>query len=135
MPKVNDRRSIVRIFWSSPNTQPPEGSETLPDGRTLWACTVLDRAYEREIVAEHAPRVKPGCGWCHGWSAYYPPVTRWSPERKANTRRRRLRARLERQVPLLADMEEADELSRRPSYFSASGIEATDRERDARDRC
>ncbi|MBB2164544.1 hypothetical protein HLH26_08315 [Gluconacetobacter sp. 1b LMG 1731] len=57
---------------------------------------------------------------------------RWSGERKAAARRRNLRRRLDRAVPLFADQLEADELARRPAYFDASSIEDEERRREER---
>jgi hypothetical protein len=43
--------AVVSVQWGNPYREPPE------DGpRILWACTVLDRAYEAEILA-HADSV------------------------------------------------------------------------------
>lgn len=123
-------RAILRIFWGNPNTRPPADTPTLPDGRTLWACTVLDRCAERAVREQEAPQVAPGSGWCHGWEAMLPPPKRWSGRRKAATRRRNLRRRLEKAVPLFADQYEAEALAARPAYFDADAIEAADSESD-----
>ncbi len=47
------------------------------------------------------------------------PVRRWSKEAKARARRRNLKRRLEKRVPLFASIFEAEELARRPDYYSA----------------
>lgn len=113
----------MSVFWANPNTMPPSQSDTLPDGRSLWLCTILDRGVEREIISQYAPRVRPGSGWSHGWSPLLDLPKRWSGPRKAAARRRNLRKRLEKAVPLFADQFEEQELQRRPDYFDADSIE------------
>jgi hypothetical protein len=122
-------RAVLSVAWGNPCSSPPSDVETLPDGRTLWACTVLDRAVEEDIRAANAPGVAPGSGWCHRWSEVPRPVKPWSGERKAATRRRNLRARLDKAVPLFADQLEAEEIARRPGYFDPAAIEAADARR------
>lgn len=124
-------RAILTVFWANPFTQPPTSVDTLSDGRTLWACTVLDRAQERAVIAAYAPQIVPGSGWSHGWSPVLDAPKRWSGARKAATRRRNLRDRLQKAVPLFADQLEAEELARRPGYFDADAIAAQDAARDA----
>ncbi len=46
------------------------------------------------------------------------PIRRWSQDAKAKTRRRNLRRRLEKAVPLFADLLEAAEIARRQHYFA-----------------
>jgi len=46
--------AVVTVSWASPPTRPPEAIETLPDGRTLRACTILDPAQESAIVCANA---------------------------------------------------------------------------------
>lgn len=61
----------------------------------------------------------PGAGYSIGWELVtQQPIRRWSPEAKGKARRRNLRKRLEKKVPLFADMFEQDELARRPSYYA-----------------
>ncbi|WP_240554549.1 hypothetical protein [Acetobacter cibinongensis] len=116
-------RALVSVFWANPNTMPPPTSDTLPDGKSLWLCTILDWSVEREIISHYAPRVRPGSGWSHGWSPLLDPPKRWSGTRKAAARRRNLRRRLEKAVPLFADQFEEQELQRRPDYFDPDSIE------------
>ncbi|ARW11945.1 hypothetical protein [Acetobacter sp. DmW_136] len=116
-------QALVSVFWANPNTMPPSESDTLPDGRSLWLCTVLDRRVEREIIFQYAPRVRPGSGWSYGWSPLLDPPQRWSGKRKADARRRNLRKRLEKTVPLFADQFEEQELRRRPDYFDPDSID------------
>ncbi len=116
--------STIYVYWSDPYTAPPEDVETLDDGRTLWACSILDRSVEREVQAVHAPVFKPGSGWSFGWSPIWPERKKWSPERKAQTRRTRLRRRLDKKFPLFAEMFEAQEVRHRPAYFDAAAIQA-----------
>lgn len=122
------RAAIISVLWSNPTTSPPKEVETLEDGRTLWACTILDlsQGYEKSIRNKYGPSVIPGCGWSPCWSPVVGEVRRWSPEKKAQARKRNLRRRLEKQVPLFADHYEAEELARRPSYFDPAAIAVSD---------
>lgn len=116
-------KSVIAVAWLNPYTTPPAEIDTI-NGKTRWACSVLDRAFEDEIRAEHAPEFRPGSGWCFSWSAISPPPKRWSPERKAKARRKCLRARIGKRLPLLVDQIEAVELGRRPHYYDPAAIEA-----------
>ncbi|MBB2199738.1 hypothetical protein HLH44_20295 [Gluconacetobacter sp. 1c LMG 22058] len=55
---------------------------------------------------------------------------RWSGERKAAARRRNLRRRLERSMPLFAEQLEREELAKRPAYFDAKSIEGEGKGRE-----
>lgn len=54
-----------------------------------------------------------------GWSSDAPPPKRWPKATLARVRRQRLRRRLERKFPLIADQLYEDELAARPEYFAA----------------
>ncbi|MDA8232771.1 MAG: hypothetical protein M0006_15680 [Magnetospirillum sp.] len=116
-------RAELCVFWSMPYKPVPEGSETLGDGRSVWACTVLDRTYENEIKGAMPP-FRPGSGWAYGWTPILPEPKRWSPERKAKHRRLNLRRRLDNKFPLFASVFEAQEIERRKFYFDPEAIEA-----------
>lgn len=115
--------SVLTVGWLNPHTKPPADAVTL-DGRLLWTCTVLDRAYERAIQEQHMPRVRPGSGWNQGWTHIAPEPRRWPAERKAAARRQNLRRRLESRYPLFAELLEEHELRRRPHYYDPAAIEA-----------
>ncbi|WP_142850692.1 hypothetical protein [Telmatospirillum sp. J64-1] len=114
--------AVLSVFWSLRTTPRPEG-ETLDEHGTIWACTVLDRAFEEEIRQAHAPTIALGSGWAHGWTAIVAEPKRWQPARKAEARRRNLRKRLEKKFPLFADAFEAAEVAKRPHYYDAQAIE------------
>lgn len=117
--------SELTVFWTNPWVPAPADVATFDDGRTAWTCTVLDRAFEKEIQAEHAPKFPLGSGWACGWAPVYTEEPkRWKPERKATARRQNLRKRLDKKFPLFADLFEVQEIERRPDYFDAAAIEA-----------
>lgn len=99
------------LAWANPYTQPPDGGP-----RVVRAILVpRGERYPPEFLEGYPP----GCGYGVRWELVTQrPIVRWSPEAKARTRRRNLRARLERKVPLFADMFEQQELARRPDYFA-----------------
>jgi len=53
-----------------------------------------------------------------GWSAQEAPTRRLSQASLASVRRKRLRRRLDRKHPLLADLLEAEELAARPAFYA-----------------
>lgn len=53
-----------------------------------------------------------------GWQADEAPPKRLSRASLASVRRKRLRRRLEKKHPLLADMLEAEELAARPAFYA-----------------
>lgn len=115
--------SVLTVGWLNPYTQPPADTDTI-DGRLVWTCTVLDRAYERAVQEEHRPKVRPGSGWNYGWTCIYLEPRRWSAERKAATRRQNLRRHLQQRFPLFVAELEERELGRRPYYYDPLCIEA-----------
>ena len=123
-------RAVITVFWGNPCTVPPPDIPTLDDGRTRWSCTILAAADTEAVRAMHAPAVRPGLGWSHGWSPLTEAPKRWSGERKAAARRRNLRRRLERSMPLFAEQLEREELAKRPAYFDAKSIEGEGKGRE-----
>lgn len=112
MAAVATGRFLLTLHWGNPYTHPPEGRE-----RIEWSVCGWSRADEAWLWS-HAPTwAVPGCGSSQGWSAILPPPRRLPPETKGRIRRRSLRRRLEARVPLLADLLEHAELTRRPGYF------------------
>ena len=49
------------------------------------------------------------------------PIRRWSPEARARVRRLNLRRRLDKKMPLFAEMFADAEMARRPEYFDGIG--------------
>lgn len=98
------------VSWRNPYTEPPGGKRVI--------AAVLVRRGEK-CPQELYDMVVPGSGWTIGWELVSQrPVRRWSPEAKGRTRRRNMRSRLEKRVPLFADMFEQEELASRPRYFA-----------------
>lgn len=96
------------IMWRNPHTEPPRG-------KVLGARLV---PAGEPCPPELLDLFTPGDGYCVSWQLVTQrPIVRWSAETKGRVRRRNLRKRLEKKVPLFADMFEAAELARRPDYF------------------
>jgi hypothetical protein len=101
------------LAWRNPYTTPagprvlkamlvPRGAPCPPEIKELWVA---------------------GGGYCISWELVsQKPIKRWSAEAKARTRRRNLRQRLEKKVPLFADIFEQEELARRPDYFAGGEV-------------
>ncbi len=99
------------LAWRNPHTQPPPGQP-----RMIKAILV---PRGQPCPQELYDLWTPGTGYCVGWELVTQrPIRRWTAEAKANARRRNLRRRLEKKVPLFADMFEQMELAKRPSYFA-----------------
>lgn len=76
----------------------PAGSPVPPEVMALW---------------------KPGAGYAVCWNTLtVKPIRRWSAEAKGAARKRNLRRRLEKKMPLFADMLAEEEIARRPGYFA-----------------
>ncbi|MEQ8348938.1 MAG: hypothetical protein RIB84_13650 [Sneathiellaceae bacterium] len=115
-------RMILSLAWGNPCTDPPPGIPTFGDRhRTRWSVTLLDRTAETEIRG-HMPANVLGDGWCHCLT-FQPaaPPARWSAEAKGRVRRKRLRERLDRRFPLLAEQLYAAAIAERPSYYRGEG--------------
>lgn len=100
------------IAWGNPNTQPPNGAP-----RVVRAILVpRGERYPPEFLDGYVL----GGGYCVRWELVMQrPIRRWSTEAKSAARRRNLRRRLEKRVPLFADMFEQAELAARPTYYAA----------------
>lgn len=108
--KMGTDMARYSLAWRNPYTQPP-------GPRVLKAMLVPRGA---PCPVEIMDLWVPGGGYCVSWELVtQKPIRRWSTEAKARTRRRNLRKRLEKKVPLFADQFEAEELARRPGYFAA----------------
>jgi hypothetical protein len=101
------------LAWRNPSREPP-------GPRVLKAMLVPRGApCPEEIMALWTP----GGGYSIGWELVtQKPIRRWSAEAKAKARRRNLRRRLEKKVPLFADMFEQAELDSRPNYFAGDDL-------------
>ncbi|MCT4496064.1 hypothetical protein [Bosea minatitlanensis] len=103
------------LSWGNPYTQPP--------GPRVLAAVLVERG--QPCPAEVKALWSPGCGYVISWQLVTQrPIRRWSAEAKAKVRRRNLRDRLERKVPLFAEILIAEELERRPSYYAGGEEDA-----------
>ena len=100
---------LKTIFWANPHTQPPNG---LP--RKLWQGDPNSRFVDAffEVVGL-------GQGYSTGYILPEKPRKKWSREAKARNRRKRLRKRLEKKFPLLAELLYFQEIEARQDYFDA----------------
>lgn len=97
------------LRWGNPHTAPP-------GDLVLASAEVPASARCPSDIMEHWV---PGAGYAICVDFLDPrPIRRWSQDGKARARRRNLRRRLLKAVPLFADLFEAAELARRPDYFS-----------------
>ena len=108
---------VLSISWNDPSLPAPGGLE-----RDVWGFTTPLDEDARAIMRIFAPETIPGSGWSIGMSVRPRPGPKWSEEAKGRARRRNLRARLDRKVPLFADGFYEDELQRRPDYFAGKDM-------------
>lgn len=111
------KSAILSIRWSLPHQRPPNGKPLI-----LWSRTV---PYTGQDIAEEIARpvydalgCVPGCGYAICISIDTGPVRRWPKETKARVRRNRLKKRLDKKLPLLAEQLFERELAHRPDYFA-----------------
>ena len=98
------------IAWGNPYTDPPAG----------LARVQLATANKAEALALHT-WFGFGSGWAfnvHVETRQPDPRRQWSKERKAKTRKRNLRRRIERKHPLFAESIYQEELQKRPGYYA-----------------
>lgn len=93
-------------------------------GGTYRARRVIDHRPTGPIVAEGPTKADVLPYWQPGavaitWDADERPARRWPADTVARVRRERLRKRMERKFPLLADQLTDAELAARPSYYNA----------------
>lgn len=100
------------LRWSNPYTSPPEGASRVKAAVIVPAGTPCPSEI-RELW-------EAGSGWGICWEMIdQGPVRRWSREAKARVRQRNLRKRMEQKFPLFAETFIADEIKKRPDYYSA----------------
>lgn len=88
----------------------------LPGERVLIA---VDVPAGSPVPADVMALWKPGAGYAVCWNSLtVKPIRRWSAEAKGAARKRNLRRRLEKKMPLFADMLAEEEIARRPAYFA-----------------
>lgn len=121
---MKDRLVHISLFWHSPYTNPPEGHP-----RVLLDKVMRESAYRNATdpdVARLKEIHKPGGGYSWGIA----PVKKqkglpWTKRRKANTRKRNLRKRIEKKYPLFFDQMYAEALARSPEYYQGETVEHT----------
>ncbi|WP_448205318.1 hypothetical protein [Azospirillum sp. sgz302134] len=111
--------AVVSVHWSNPYTQPPCG---LP--RTVWQVAVPFGTDTKAVLEACGPDFEIGSGWTVGISIQTPPGAKWSDEAKGRVRRRNLKTRLDKKVPLLADLLYQEQLAHRPDYFAGKPLRA-----------
>ena len=100
------------LRWGDPYPSPPQR-----EGRVRAAVAVPAGT---PCPPEISKLWEAGSGWVICWDMIdQAPVRRWSQEAKARVRQRNLRKRTERKFPLFAETFIADELAKRPDYYSA----------------
>ncbi|NHN89839.1 theronine dehydrogenase [Acetobacter conturbans] len=98
------------LAWRNPNTA--------PSGPRVMAAVIVPVG--TECPAEVMDKWVAGAGYAITWELVTQrPVKRWSREAKARVRKGRLKRRLERQYPLLAELLIEQELAKRPAYYEA----------------
>lgn len=108
-----------RLFWGNPCTEPPNGMPRIIMAILCERPHPIPDAIQQQCRpgTEYAP----GTGWTIGWEQIEQrPIRRWSQEARAKVRLKNLRRRMENKFPLFAEDFIADEVARRPEYFSGS---------------
>ena len=110
------RLARIQLKWRNPYTEPPDNQPRIIFDEVLD--DVAYRAGKIPAVAELEKRFLPGCGFAWHWSlAHTKPRRSWSKKTKAKQRRRNLKKRLQRQIPLFWQDAYQQELNNRPGYY------------------
>lgn len=120
---------VVSISWWCPHTDPPSGI------RHLWACCipsphdsqgVSSHIILRNLIENHAPQVRPGCGYTISLDVMQDikPARRWSASAKAKNRKRLMVQRANKKDPLFADWVINQKIASDPDYFDADKIDS-----------
>lgn len=120
---------LWQLAWANPYTDPPSGQPRLL-AEIYVPCDYPGQGASKRpanLLALH----KLGSGYSVSSRAIMPAPRQLSTEALASTRQKRLRNRMEKQAPLLADQLYADELAAKSDYYA--GITDADLQA-ARDR-
>ena len=115
---------VWRIEWSNPYTQPPDG------GLRVLAEVFIPNGVRNRCPPEIESQHVLGSGYAVCCRAVVKPIKRRTPEQLALTRQARLRNRMTKQWPLLAEVFIAEELAKRPDYY-LEGKSSREDEREA----
>lgn len=103
------------LTWRNPFTTPP--------GPRVLASAIVQAG--TPCPPEVADKWVAGAGYAISWELVEQrPIRRWSLEAKARVRQRRLRRRMERKFPLLANLFINEELAARPEYYAGAPLHA-----------
>lgn len=117
--------AIWSLRWSNPYTSPPDGRRVIkelffPVGhRYLRICPP-------ELRAIHTP----GNGYSICWAAVSSPPKKLPQDKLALARQKRLRHRIEKKYPLLAEQIIRDEIKKRPGFYAGELDESLENARD-----
>lgn len=123
--------AIWSITWGNPYTEPPAGRVRVVAERFY----PVGHANLRQCPPELKALTTPGDGYKLVWAAVSQPVVKQPKDRLALTRQKRLRRRMEKKYPLLAEWMIEQDMAKRPSYYAGETDEAIELARDmAEDR-
>lgn len=118
---------VASISWGCPHTDPPAGI------RHLWACCipspcdahgVSSHIILRDLLDNHAPKIRPGSGYCVTLDVMQgiKPARSWSAAAKAQNRKRLMIQRATKKDPLFADWVINQKIESDPDYFNENKI-------------
>lgn len=114
----------VQLRWHNPFSSPPDGAN-----RIQFDKVVDDQLYRSGSIPEIQQletQYPPGSGWSWHWSledAEAKPVRLWSKEAKGRVRKKRLKTRLQKKMPLFWEDLYEKEIALRPDYFAGADAE------------
>lgn len=106
--------SIWMVRWGNPYTNPPEGKARVLAERFYPAGHPNQRVCPDELMQ----MCLPGSGYTTVWQAVEKQVKRLPKDRLALVRQKRLRRRMEKKYPLLAEWMIEQELAKRPEFYA-----------------
>lgn len=122
--------AIWSLRWGNPYTLPPDGHRVIKE-----LFFPVGHRYLRVCPPELNNLHTPGNGYSISWSAVSALPKKLPQDKLALVRQKRLRQRMEKKYPLLAEQIIRDEMEKRPEFYAGKTAENLEQARDmAEDR-
>ena len=113
---MKSRPARIQLKWRNPYTEPPANQP-----RVIFDAVLDDKKYRDGTIPEVTElerQYPPGTGYAWHWSlAHIKPRRKWSKKAKGRQRRRNLKKRLQKKIPLFWQDQYRAELAKRPEYY------------------
>lgn len=117
--------AIWALRWSNPYTSPPDGRRVIKE-----LFFPIDHPYLRVCPPELQAIYIPGNGYSVCWTPVVTSPKRLPEDKLALVRQKRLRRRMEKRYPLLAEQFIEEEMKKRPKFYAGQLDEKLESARD-----